>query len=75
MSENIRSFIDQLAAGEAAGAKESLENELASRSFDALEEYKKSIAQGIFGGEVGEPDDTGNVEDIEDYDVDVQDAE
>lgn len=75
MSEHIRNFIDQLAAGEASDAKESLENELSSRSFDALEEYKKTIAQGIFGGEVEESGETENVEDIENYDVDVQDAE
>lgn len=75
MSENIRNFIDQLAAGEASDAKESLENELASRSFDALEEYKQLIAQGIFGGEVEESDGIENFEDTEDYQVDVQDAE
>jgi hypothetical protein len=50
MSENIRQFIDQLAAGQAAEAKDTLENELAARSFAALDEYKKEIAQGIFGG-------------------------
>lgn len=50
MSENIRQFIDQLAAGQAAEAKDTLENELAARSFAALDEYKKEIAQSIFGG-------------------------
>ena len=51
MTEQIRQFIDQLAAGENVEAKETLENALASKSFDALDEYKKQIAQGIFGGE------------------------
>lgn len=50
MSENIRQFIDHLAAGENAEAKDTLENELSSRSFAALDEYKKEIAQSIFGG-------------------------
>jgi hypothetical protein len=50
MSENIRQFIDQLAAGQAAEAKDTLENDLAARSFAALDEYKKEIAQSIFGG-------------------------
>jgi hypothetical protein len=50
MSENIRQFIDQLAAGQAAEAKDTLENELSARSFAALDEYKKEIAQSIFGG-------------------------
>jgi hypothetical protein len=49
MSENIRQFIDQLAAGQAAEAKDTLENELSARSFAALDEYKKEVAQSIFG--------------------------
>lgn len=62
MSENIKQFIDQLAAGEVAEAKDTLENELASRSFEALDEYKKLIAQNIFGGN-------------EEYDLEVQNEE
>jgi hypothetical protein len=58
MSENIRQFIDQLAAGQAAEAKDTLENELAARSFSALDEYKKEIAQGIFGGKEEEQQET-----------------
>jgi hypothetical protein len=50
MSEKIRQFIDQLSAGQNAEAKDTLENELAARSFGALDGYKKEIAQGIFGG-------------------------
>jgi hypothetical protein len=50
MSENIRQFIDQLAAGQNAEAKDTLENELAARSFAGLDEYKKEIAKNIFGG-------------------------
>lgn len=49
MSENIRQFINHLVAGENAEAKETLENELSGRSFAALDEYKKQIAQSIFG--------------------------
>lgn len=49
MSEQIRQFIDQIAAGESAEAKDTLENALSSKSFEALDEYKKQIAQGIFG--------------------------
>lgn len=49
MSENIRQFINHLVAGENAEAKEALENELSARSFAALDEYKKEIAQSIFG--------------------------
>jgi dihydroneopterin aldolase len=49
MSEQVRQFIDQIASGENAEAKETLENLLASKSFDSLEEYKKQIAQSVFG--------------------------
>lgn len=49
MTEQIRQFIDQLAAGENVEAKDTLENALASKSFDALDVYKKQIAQSIFG--------------------------
>lgn len=46
-----RQFIDQLAAGESASAKETLENALSNRAFEALENYKKEISAGIFGGQ------------------------
>lgn len=49
MTEQIRQFIDQLAAGDNVEAKDTLENVLASKSFDALDEYKKQVAQSIFG--------------------------
>lgn len=50
MSEKIRQFIDQLASGSNSEAKETLENELASRAFSSLDEYKKELAGSIFGG-------------------------
>lgn len=48
---NTRQFIDQLASGESAAAKESLENVLTAKSFEALESYKKEMSAGIFGGQ------------------------
>jgi hypothetical protein len=65
MSENIRQFIDQLAAGQNGEAKETLENEIAARSFAALDEYKKQIAQGIFGGK----------EETQETEIEVQETE
>ena len=47
--KNIRQFVDQLAAGESSEAKETLENALSNKAFSALDEYKKDIAQSIFG--------------------------
>ncbi len=66
MTENIKQFIDQLAAGEVSDARETLENELASRSFSALDEYKQLIAQSIFGGTQAEDDDAEYEEESED---------
>lgn len=44
-----RQFIDQIASGEAASAKETLDNLLSGRAFEALDAYKKEISAGIFG--------------------------
>jgi hypothetical protein len=48
MTEHIRQFIDQIAAGENAEAKENLENVLSTKAFEALDAYKKELATGIF---------------------------
>lgn len=45
-----RQFIDLLAAGESAAAKETLENVLSAKAFEALDVYKKEMASGIFNG-------------------------
>ena len=45
-----RQFIDQLATGEASSAKETLENMISVRAFEALDSYKKEMASSIFGG-------------------------
>lgn len=65
MSEQVRQFIDQIAAGDNVEAKETMENILASKSFDSLEEYKKQIAQGIFGGQQEEPQTEIEVQETE----------
>jgi hypothetical protein len=49
--ELTRKFIDQLAAGETSAAKETIESDLSSRSFNALDAYKKQIAASVFGGQ------------------------
>jgi hypothetical protein len=45
-----RQFIDQLATGESSAAKETLENMISVRAFEALDSYKKEMASSIFGG-------------------------
>lgn len=51
-----RQFIDQIAAGENAAAKETLENALSNKSFEILDVYKKEISASIFGGSKEEPE-------------------
>ena len=59
---DTRQFIDQLAAGESAAAKETLENLISNKAFEALDEYKKQIASGIFNGESEESNTETEIE-------------
>ena len=43
-------FIDELAAGNASGAKDILNDMLSARAFEALEGRKVELAQNIFNG-------------------------
>ena len=43
-------FIDQLAAGHAADAKETLSNLLSAKAFEALDARKQELAASLFGG-------------------------
>ena len=45
-------FIDQLAAGQAADAKETLSNLLSARAFEALDTRKQELASTLFGGQI-----------------------
>ena len=50
MSTSI--FIEQLAAGQASDAKETLSNLLSARAFEALDTRKQELASTLFGGQV-----------------------
>lgn len=80
-------FIDQLAAGEAAQAKETLTDILSAKAFEALENRKIDIAKSAFGGLEQEDDTAEDQVDVEvldaneingvasaDIDVEVQDT-
>ena len=43
-------FIDQLAQGQAADAKQTLNDLLSARAFEALEGRKQELAQSLFTG-------------------------
>lgn len=76
-------FIDQLAAGEAAQAKETLTDILSAKAFEALENRKIEIAKSTFGGIEQEDEDQVNVEVLDanevngvaSADIEVQDTE
>jgi hypothetical protein len=45
-------FIDQLATGQSAEAKETLADLLSARAFEALDARKQELGATLFGGEV-----------------------
>lgn len=54
--EDIKNFIELVAQGDNVGARDSIEEVLASRAFDALDSYKKEIASTLFTGkQIEEP--------------------
>jgi len=58
---DTQNFINQVATGDAVGAKELLNDLLASRAFEALDTKKIELAQSLYNGE-------------ENLDVEVQDT-
>jgi hypothetical protein len=58
---DTQNFINQVATGNAVGAKELLNDLLASRAFEALDTKKIELAQALYSGE-------------ENLDVEVQDT-
>ena len=58
---DTQNFINQVATGDAVGAKELLNDLLASRAFEALDAKKIELAQTLYSGE-------------ENLDVEVQDT-
>lgn len=45
-----KQFINQVAAGDNAAAKDTIENILSARAFESLENYKKELAASVFTG-------------------------
>lgn len=62
--DHIRQFIDNLAAGNNSEAKESIENAISAKAFDALDAYKKQIGQSVFNN--GTEDQKIEVQNTED---------
>ncbi len=51
---DTQTFIQQVAAGEAAAAQETLNDILSSRAFEALDAKKVEIAKALYGGQAEE---------------------
>ena len=74
-------FIDQLAAGDAAEAKDTLTDLMSARAFQALEDRKIEIAKSMFGGKEAEQQedievmDANEINGIQMSDIEVQDTE
>jgi hypothetical protein len=56
--EQIRNFIDLVASGNNAEAKEVVGDMLSSRAFEALESKKQELAANLFGGSIESPTET-----------------
>ena len=48
--EQIRSFISQVSTGQAAEAKQTLNDMISSRALEALQVKKQEMASTVFGG-------------------------
>ena len=48
---NLQEMINHIAAGDSMAAKESIENALSAKAFDALQGRKQEIASTLFGGQ------------------------
>jgi len=58
-------FIEQLVAGQAADAKETLSDLLSARAFEALDARKQELGATLFGGQVEE--EVEELEEMENY--------
>ena len=47
---NISQFIDDVVAGNASTAKESLNDILSAKAFENIDNQKKELARSLFGG-------------------------
>ena len=58
----IKDVINNIAAGDSAAAKESIENVLSAKAFDALQGRKQEIASTLFGGKDQSDEETSDSE-------------
>ena len=59
-------FINQLASGQAADAKETLADLLSARAFEALDARKQELAASLFNGQTEEEPAIENTVEVQD---------
>ena len=61
---NLQEMINHIAAGDSVAAKESIENVLSAKAFNALQGRKQEIASTLFGGQEQEPEEVTEDEEL-----------
>jgi hypothetical protein len=51
MENNMTNFVNQIATGDAVGAKETMSDMLSAKAFEALDARKQELASTLFGGQ------------------------
>lgn len=59
---DLQEMINHIAAGNSVAAKESIENVLSAKAFDALQSRKQEIASTLFGGQEQESEEIADDE-------------
>lgn len=62
---DINDIINNIAAGDNLAAKESIENVLSAKAFNALQGRKQEIASTLFGGQNQEAEENADNENTE----------
>ena len=62
MSEEVKSFIDQIANGDNAAAGDAFKDALRMKVGDALDNHRKDVANSMFNGQA-EPHSDPNISD------------
>ena len=66
MENNMSNILDLIASGEAAAAKDALNDMLSAKAFQALDTKKQEIAQSLYGNSaVSDEEQTAEVEETE----------
>jgi hypothetical protein len=59
---NIDDIINNISSGDNVAAKESIENVLSAKAFEALQARKQDIASALFGGQTQEAEENAEQE-------------